>query len=151
MLPLLVYISKIGRITEETAAEVLNAIESTGGVTSLAVERHVDEIYFLDIIGNSLEGRLKASLFDCTDEDTLLSCTSDLLSAVLHVPNTATPLGGHFSLRYPSFTNVCKQCVRYVTEPISVFSTATQVESALQKLDLVDGVKVVITESDRFG
>ena len=136
---------------DATAAEVLNAIESTGGVTSLAVERHVDEIYFLDIIGNSLEGRLKASLFDCTDEDTLLSCTSDLLSAVLHVPNTATPLGGHFSLRYPSFTNVCKQCVRYVTEPISVFSTATQVESALQKLDLVDGVKVVITESDRFG
>jgi hypothetical protein len=132
-----------------TAAEIGEAIAPTG-TNSIVVERFLNEYFFLDIMGYPLEGRLKARFFNCTENDTSSSCDSELQSAVLHALDTATQLGGYFSLRYPSYAATCKKCLHYVTEPISVFGNAKQLESALQKIDLVDSTNVVVIESDRF-
>jgi len=133
--------------------EIMEAIEAIGG-NSIVVQTYQDEYYFIDIMGYSLKDRLQAKFFQCDDEDSSIMpsvCPSvSIINAIEHVPSTSTQLGGHFSLHYPSDTGTCKKCLQSTTGPISAFVHATELETILQKLDLVDEVKVVITESERF-
>ncbi|KAL7542925.1 hypothetical protein ACHAXR_012222, partial [Thalassiosira sp. AJA248-18] len=128
------------------AVDVIGAIEAIGG-KSIIVEKYGAEYYFLDIMGYPLDGRLKAKIVQCDESDPPL-CPSEMQNAIMHAPATASQLAGHFSLEYPSNTT-CKAC-RHSTGPISAFTTAVELESALQKLEFVDEVDVVITESERF-
>ena len=100
----------------------------------------------ITIAGYSLEGRLKARFFQCAEEDTPLCCSSEVQDAIEHMPGTATQLGGYFTLQYPTDISTCKAC-KHSTGPISAFVNAQELEMALQQLELVDEVKVVITES----
>jgi hypothetical protein len=134
-----------------TPSEVVEAIDAIGG-KSIVVEKYEAEYFFLDIIGYSLEGRLKAHIILCSSVDSSSSCSTELHSATLHAPSTSKQLGGHFSLRLqPNNIVPCKTCVHSITEPISAFASVEQIETALHRLDFVDDVVVVITESERYG
>ena len=135
------------------ASQVMEVLEAIG-CKSVVVEKYnaewqeEDEYYFLDIMGYSLEGKLKAMIFNCDEND--ISCPlHESRNATLHVAGTALPLGGYFTLQYTSSKTTCKGC-RDLTDPISVFATASQFESSLESLDLVDDVTVTIAESERF-
>ncbi|KAL7555003.1 hypothetical protein ACHAWF_018580 [Thalassiosira exigua] len=129
--------------------DVMDSLETLGG-ESIAVERYGAAYFFVDVLGYPLEGRLKAKFYMCEMDETPPSCNSELHDAILHAPATSTQLGGYFSLEYPSNKASCKAC-RHHTGPVSAFATANELESALQQLDLVDKVEVVITESKQFG
>ena len=129
--------------------EVMSSIHSSLGGSSIVVERYRSEYYFLDIMGEVND--VKVNLMYCENSDESQVCTSELLDANMHVHDTATTLGGSFSLQYPILDrDSCKTC-RHSTGRLSVFATAAEVEVALEELSLVSDVDVTITESSDVG
>lgn len=108
------------------------------------------EYYFMDIMGFPLDDKIKAKIFYCDDEtDDSLECTPEIVDATLRAPDTAASLGGSFTLEYPTDSSVCRGC-KSITEPISVYSSASEVEEKLEALVLVGDVEVTSTESMEF-
>lgn len=136
-------------IVGASAEEVMESIHNLGS-GSIAVEKYRSEYFFLDIMGDSLEEYLQVALFYCEGRDESRVCTSDLQGVITHVASTATTLGGDFSLQYPSKGDSCRTC-KHVTDQISVFATAAEIESVLEELSLVSDVDVTITESSHVG
>ena len=136
---------------ETRAASVVEALEAIGS-SSIVVEKYQNEYFFIDIMGYPLDGgRLQAKFFTCNEINNIpSSCSSELQIAMEHRRSTSTQLGGHFTLHYPSETTTCKTCLQSTTSLISAFASAHEIKSALEQLDLVDEVKIVITESDRY-
>ena len=132
-----------------SAEEVMESIQNIGR-GSIVVEKYRSGYYFLDTMGNALEGSLQVNLFYCENGDESQVCASELRDASAHVPDTATTLGGNFTLQYPSRGDSCKTC-RHSTDRISVFATEAEIEAAIEELSLVSDVDVTITESTRVG
>lgn len=111
----------------------------------------VYEYYFMDIMSNSLEGRIQTKIFYCEDvNDTSPVCTPELLDTELHVASSkSSPLGGYFTIEYPASMDICRGC-KHGTDPISVYASAKEVEESLESLDLIGDVEVTVTESERF-
>ena len=132
-----------------SAEEVMESVNNLGRA-SIVVGQYRSEYYFLDIMGNSIEDDLQVVLINCDDNDESRVCTSERQGVITHVADTATPLGGDFSLQYPSSGDSCRTC-RHSTHRISVFATALEIEAALEDLSLVSDVDVTIAESSDVG
>ena len=143
-----------------TAAKVVEAMEAIGSTSIVVAKCQDDEYFFIDIMGHSLEDRLKVKFFRCDESDVPPSCPSSLKTATEYISSTSAQLDGYFTLTYPIFMAPqhmhqgdiyhLPRTIQSTTGPISAFATAIELESALQMLDLVDEVKVVITESESF-
>ena len=131
---------------DTSAEEVMGSLYGLGR-GSVAVEKFHSEYYLLDTMGGTVGDNLQVNLQYCDENDGSQVCTSELHDLILHVDDTATTLGGDFTLQYPSKGDSCKTC-QHSTDRISVFATAAEIEAALEGLSLVSDVYVTITESN---